>query len=208
MNRAELAANFAAQRSGRFDDLEAAVSRFSPVDRVATDFYPAFAAAVHASYVLSLGDELAFPALKVAGGFGPVGRLDLVIGDPELAKAAEGFLTPLDMVEAVRVHRGNPSQVVPGINGPYDLVLARMAPGAFLDLYEPLVRLLRTGGTLLLGPWRRPGDCVEFEAPGPDDGEAPPPEREAELLERLADDARFLTHLPDTESPLIAVRRR
>lgn len=200
MNRARLAADFAAQQSRRFDDLAEDMSKTAAVDRVAADFYVAMAAAASASYVLSLGDALAYPSLRVATGFGTVGRLDLVLSDPDLAKIAEAALRPLDLGESVRVHRGTPAQVVPGINGPYDLVMARIEPAMFLELYDYVVRLLRTGGSLLLGPWHRAGDDG--------DEDQPRPEGEAELLERLAEDSRFVAYLPATESPLIAVRRR
>jgi predicted O-methyltransferase YrrM len=196
MDRAGLAADFAASQPGRFDDLLEELATVSTVDVVASGYYPAFVAAARASYVLSLGDGLVYAALRVAEGFGTVGRLDLVIRDPALATIVESGLVSHDLSEAVHIHRGLPAQIVPGINGPYDIVMADMAPAQVLDLFEPIVRLLRTGGSVVLAPWDR-SSAESGEVPG-----------EAALLQRLAEDARLLAHLPATESPLITVRRR
>ncbi len=196
MDRADLALQFASNRPPRFDELVDEIASVVPFDLVASGYYPAFAASSRASYVLALGDSLAYPSLRVADGFGTVGRLDLVLRDNALASTIDAALTRHDLGEALRVHRGTPAQIVPGINGPYDLVLAALPPPQLDDLYEPIVRLLRTGGALVVAPWDRTigeGDAV----PG-----------EADFLNRLADDARLLAYLPATESPLIAVRRR
>jgi predicted O-methyltransferase YrrM len=155
--------------------------------RLRARYLAALAAATRATYVLCVGDGLAHAAFHVAAGFGHTGHLDLVAANPEVARDVLAAIRRHSYEERVRLHAASAINVVPSLNGPLDLVIADVAGLDWETLYEPLVRLVRTGGSLALI--------------------APAPEGDG-WVARLAADERLYVHVPETESPILAVRRR
>jgi predicted O-methyltransferase YrrM len=150
-------------------------------------YLAALAAATRATYVLAVGDGLAHAAFHVAAGFGHTGHLDLVAANPDVARDVQSAIARHSFDERMRLHAANAINVVPNLNGPLDLVIADVSGLDWAALYEPLVRLVRTGGSLVL------------IAPAPaSDG----------WVARLAEDERLYVHVPETESPILAIRRR
>jgi predicted O-methyltransferase YrrM len=150
-------------------------------------YLAALAAATRATYVLAVGDGLAHAAFHVVAGFGHTGHLDLVASDPDIVKDVQAGIARHSFDERMRLHAANAVNVVPSLNGPLDLVIAELAGLDWETLYEPLVRLVRTGGSMaLVAP-----------TPGSDGWVA-----------RLAEDERLYVHVPETETPILAVRRR
>lgn len=155
--------------------------------RLRARYLAALAAATRATYVLCVGDGLAHAAFHIAAGFGHTGHLDLVAADLDSVRDVPTAIARHSFEERMRLHAANAINVVPNLNGPLDLVIAEVAGLDWETLYEPLVRLVRTGGSLVL------------IAPAPaSDGWAT----------RLAADERLYVHVPETESPILAVRRR
>jgi predicted O-methyltransferase YrrM len=144
--------------------------------------------ALRASYVLELDTGLGYLGLFVAQAFGYTGHLDTVEHDPGHANLAEQTFRRFGYGERVRVHRGNASEIVPALNGPYDLILLHGEGAARPALHEQLVRLVRIGGSLLVYP------------PGADAGRA--------YADVLAADYRLLTSFPPGLERMLAVRTR
>lgn len=144
-------------------------------------------AACRASYVLAIGSGLGYPALHTASVFGYTGRLDLVEASPAAAAFVEERASAHAIGDRVRVTLGAPSSVVPSLSGPYDVIVASAAT-VDADLAEDLVRLLRTGGAMLV---RR----------APEGSSSP-------VLTRLARDARLLWHIPVAGGLAVGVKRR
>lgn len=196
-DRLDLALEFATARPDPFDEL---ADEFAGQDEAISPAQlhlkaretAVLAAAVRSSYALAVGDGLTHAAFHVAATFGLTGHIDLVVSSQSLSRMAETAVTRHSLSEKIRVHLGKPAEVVPSLNGPLDFIVVELEPVACHQLYESLVRLLRTGGTLVFQPWQA----------DPDD------EWLRELLDRLAGDDRFYAHMPAVESPLVAVRRR
>lgn len=144
--------------------------------------------ATHASYVLELGTGLGYSGLQALDGFGRTGRLDTIESDPAHAKLAEENFRRFGFEERVRVHRARDSEVAPALNGPYDLVMLDSDPAGYAGLYEHLLRLVRTGGSLLVSAGG------ETEA--------------RELFERLAVDERVAARFGPLPGEVLAVRVR
>jgi predicted O-methyltransferase YrrM len=182
------AIDFATRNTDRFADLvpQSPAENAAAVSLVRSRFYAAFAAATRTTYVLTVGDRLVHAAFHIADGFGHTGHLDMVVSDPPLAKSVTTAISRHSLEERIRLHNANPTSVVPNLNGPFDLLIVDARPVEAAVLYEHLVRLLRVGGSMAL----------ELPADG------------GQWLERLATDERLYVHVPDTESPTIAVRTR
>ena len=185
--RKAAALDFATRNPERFADVLGAHDEGGAAQAIVrARFHAAFAAATRASYVLVAGEELAHSAFHVAAGFGHTGHLDLVVADPPLGKSITSAITRHSLDERIRLHNANAASVVPNLNGPFDLLIVNTNSVDAETLYEHCVRLLRVGGSMV----------IELESDFP------------AWLERLATDERLYVHVPDTESPAMAIRRR
>lgn len=189
------AIEFARRDSDRFAELlaDGVAPESHAAALVRSRFYAALAAATRASYILAVGDSLVHAGFHVADGFGPTGRLDLVVADPDVARNVTTAIGRHSLGEFVRVHNANAVAVVSNLNGPFDLVLADLPPDDAGPIYEHFVRLLRVGGSLAI------------TLPEPPQAEADSADA---WLQHLANDERLYVHIPATQSPAVAVRRR
>ena len=145
--------------------------------------------AMHASYVLELGTGLGYGGLHIVDAFGRTGRLDTVERDPAHAKLAEANFRRFAFDERVRVHCGRAAEVVSALNGPYDLIVLDDDSVGYLALYEDLLRLVRTGGSIIAGA-------------GSEDASLPG------FLARLAEDDRVLPSFGPGLRHTVAVKQR
>jgi len=145
--------------------------------------------AMHASYVLELGTGLGYVGLHIMDAFGRTGRLDTVERDPGHAGLAEANFRRFAFAERVRVHSGRATDVVPALSGPYDLITLDADPAGHIELYEHLLRLVRTSGSIIVSPGA--------------DGEVAPA-----LLSHLAEDDRVLPSFGPGLRHAVVVRLR
>lgn len=106
--------------------------------------------ATRASYVLEVGAGLGYCGLHAVDGFGRTGRLDTIERDPVHAQLAEENFRRFGFGDRVRVHCGREDDVLAGLNGPYDMVVLNSGLAGHGRSFEDILRLLRTGGTLLV----------------------------------------------------------
>jgi predicted O-methyltransferase YrrM len=142
----------------RFPDVRAAALRHAEEHRCEVKVpEPGRAQAVavlarlsRASHVLVCGSDPAYTPIHIAAALGLTGRIDLVDPDEHHAVFAQRVFTQHGFTEKLKVVEGRAVDVVPYLNGPYDLVVA----GPFASLAEPLrsavYRLLRAGGALVV----------------------------------------------------------
>ena len=194
------ATKLTARRGARYEPVRAAIEAHRAQHRCAIPDWSLLQSreltvmvrATHSSYVLQIGGGNGYATLQVAATLGATGRVDVVEPDPVHVQLIEGNVERYGLRERVRIHGAAASEVIPPLSGPYDLVVGTAAWATYLPLFEDLLRLLRTGGSLYLLPRGAQGDD-----PGAD-----------ELLGRLADDERLLTSFaPDLER-VVAVRVR
>ncbi|HXU22603.1 MAG TPA: class I SAM-dependent methyltransferase [Tepidiformaceae bacterium] len=134
--------------------------------------------ATRATYVLELGAGLGYAALHMVSAFGYTGRLDAVEGDPVHATLMEEHVRRYALEERIRVQRAAANEVVSALSGPYDLLVIHPGSGDVTLIYEDLLRLLRTNGSLV--------------ALAGSDAPASRTEGLPSFAERLADDDRIL----------------
>ncbi|MDZ7729269.1 MAG: class I SAM-dependent methyltransferase [Dehalococcoidia bacterium] len=148
-------------------------------------------AAMRASYVCMVWGGFGYPALHVASTFGHTGRLDLVEEDPLAANHVEEQIRHYAYTDRVHVTVGAPSNVVRSLNGPYDAVLVDDAGHRYAGVFDDLVRLLRTGGALVIAP-----------------GDSGPAEGQSTLFDAVLQDSRLVAGAIGDDGLLVAVRRR
>lgn len=156
-----------------------------------------------ARYVLEVGGALGYTGLHIASEFGHTGRLDTVIPDTNAAGLASQNFERAGFAERVRIYTSEAAQVLPGLSGPYDVVILAGDPASYAGIYEDAVRLVRIGGTLLVYnlfelAWALDGESALPSAPEP----------LAAFVTRLAEDPRFVTHIPVSLERAVAARVR
>ncbi len=145
--------------------------------------------AMHATYALELRAGLGYSALHIASSFGHTGHLDAIERDRQHAELASSSIQRYAMGEHVRLHRGEAGEILPALSGPYDVAVLDGPLAEAMALYEHIVRLVRTGGSII--SW-----------PGDDDPAS------AELLARMAGDDRLLATFGPGLRAVLAVRIR
>lgn len=165
-------------------------------------YLAAIAAAARATYVLAFSSGLGYLALHLSEVFGHTGRLDLLENDASHASIVEAAARTHGLADRINVYRGRVADVVPSLNGPFDLILLDAKLAEVAPLYDTLVRLLRTGGSLVIANAEGVHGASTAEEPGRDEVRA------REFLDRLAADEQVYAAFPAVPSPIIAVRRR
>lgn len=198
---AGLAENLVARRPDRFAALRERLAKhlishgcgLAPLSPLQTRELEVVVRATHSSYVLELDAGLGEGTLHLASTIGATGRIDAVEPGEQHAALIEEGARAFALDHAVRAHRAPAERVVAALSGPYDLVvLHRLGPAA---LAEDLVRLLRTGGSLLVLP--APGQSTLAAVPG-----------EGGLLDRLAGDPRLIAAFDAGLARVLATRLR
>lgn len=153
--------------------------------------------ATHSSYVLELGSGLGYSGLNIMSSFGATGRLDTIEPDPVHARITEGNLDRYSFGDRSRVHTASAAQVIPALSGPYDLIVLNNGWKDAPKLYDDLLRLVRTGGSILaLDPHEH------AQQPGADAQSA------IAFLSRLAEDDRLAVSFGVHLEHIIATRIR
>lgn len=169
-----------AERHARRDD----VASYQRAREVST-----LIAAARASYVLVSNSGFGYLPLHIVATFGHTGQVDVVETSPSVAAFVEQIARQQSVADRLRVYLGSPVNVVSSLNGPYDVVVLDSVRDSAGPRFEDVVRLTRTGGTII----------VVDGTPGPDG---------APYLEAIATDPRLLASFPADLSPVVAVRRR
>ena len=139
------------------------------------------AAAVAAERILEIGTGLGYSALCLA--LRSRGKVETIERDAEHVRLAEQTILREGYGDRIRVVRGRGADVLPGLDGPYDLIFSDGDPEEMpLDL-EHFLHLLRPGGLLVTSNLF----LAQYVADLPD------LDQMAEYRQRLLDDDRLLT---------------
>ena len=96
---------------------------------------------------LEVGCGLGYTAALMADAGGPEARVDTIEIDPLHADIAERELARKGLGDRVRVLRGDASDILPTLTGPYDVAFADGGD----NVIPELTRLTRLGGVLFGG---------------------------------------------------------
>jgi predicted O-methyltransferase YrrM len=138
------------------------------------------AAAVAAERILEVGSGLGYSALCLAHGSGVVETIER---DTEHVALAERTILREGYGNRIRVLRGRGADVLPGLDGPYDLIFSDGDPEELPQDLDHFLRLLRLGGLLLSANLFLAQFVPDLTAV----------DQMAEYRQRLLDDGRLLT---------------
>lgn len=165
--------------------------------------------AAGAKRLLELGCGVGYSTLWLAGAAGDGARVDAVDRFAEHVGMGRRFAWDAGLEERIRFHAGPAGDVLRSLHGPYDWIHDDAWFAAAPDYFEPMLALLRPGGTLSLPNWFLLEDALRRE-PRRDWSAFAGPDWRARTLryaERLASDPRLHVAWSHWPALAIAVRR-
>jgi predicted O-methyltransferase YrrM len=105
--------------------------------------------ATHARRILEVGCGLGYSALWLADGALPDGHVDTIEKDDAHADIARDNAAEYGFDDMITVHAGRAVDVLPHLDGPYDLVFCDGDLDEYAACLAHFVRLLRHGGLLI-----------------------------------------------------------
>ena len=119
---------------------------------------------VRARRALELGTAIGYSTTWIARGLEAGGELVTVEGDPETARVAAENLKRTGVADRVRILVGEAKDVVPDLEGPFDLIFLDVDKGSYPALLEPCADRLRAGGLLVADNVLWSGEVVKRRA--------------------------------------------
>lgn len=163
------------------------------------------AATISARAVVEIGTGAGVSGLYLLRGMAPDGVLTTIDVDPELQRSAKRTVIGAGYGPGrLRLINGMALDVLPRLtDGGYDLVVADAVPGEYPGYLAEAIRLLRTGGVLVLE-----GVLDGGRVAGDGSGDGPGTAALRETAALVRDDERLLSALlPVADGMLCAVRR-
>ena len=127
----------------------AAANRVPIADREVALFLEITARATGARKVLEIGMAIGYAVLHLLRGMGADGRAVTIEPSEEMIRRAGEYFRRAGMSERVRVERGYALDVIPKLEGEFDLVYLDAMKEEYEDYLELSLPLLRTGGVVI-----------------------------------------------------------
>lgn len=149
----ESVADYLNKLCGRFDDPVVAEMEdlanekgFPIVGRVVGAMLEMMARAVGAQRVFEMGSGYGFSAYWLARAVGENGEVILTDGDPENAKAAEGYLTRAGLWDRCRFVVGDALETLESTEGDFDVIYCDIDKGDYPRAFRAARERIRVGG--------------------------------------------------------------
>lgn len=98
---------------------------------------------------LEIGTFTGYSAICLAEGLAPDGVLHTIEANVELEAMIRRYLAEAGLQERVRLHMGDALQIVPGLEGPFDLVWIDAGKQDYTYYYDMVIDKVSPGGFIL-----------------------------------------------------------
>ena len=156
------------------------------------------ALACGARRILEIGTAIGYSGIWLAGALPPGGRLITIDIDPDRARRAHDNFARARLADRVEVRVGDAADIVPTLDGPFDLVYQDGKKELYSPLLDPLVERLRRGGLLVTDNVLWDGEVVP--------GYINPPRRDAESTRTIAEYNERLVAHPALVTSIVPLR--
>lgn len=99
--------------------------------------------------ILEVGTFTGYSAIYLASGLAPGGKLHTVDNNPEVAHIAKKYISESGYEDRIVTHQGDAMQVIPTLQGPFDLVFIDADKENYLNYYLTVLPMVRKGGFIL-----------------------------------------------------------
>jgi caffeoyl-CoA O-methyltransferase len=153
--------------------------------------------------ILEIGAYTGFSALCLAEGLGENGILDTIEVNEELCEMQDRFWEMSGKREQIHRYLGEALQILPKLEGPYDLIFIDADKDNYLSYYEMSIELLRPGGFILVDNVLWSGKVIDENTQNDKDTI-----KMQELNTRIQEDARVENILLGIRDGIMMVRLR
>jgi predicted O-methyltransferase YrrM len=127
----------------------AAEHRVPIADREVATFLEIAARSVGARRVLEIGLAIGYSALHLARAVGEGGEVVSIEPKDEMIRLTEGYFERAGLRARLRIERGYALEVLPRLEGPFDLVYIDAVKEEYYQYLETSLPLLRAGGVVI-----------------------------------------------------------
>ncbi|MGH9903439.1 MAG: O-methyltransferase [Pyrinomonadaceae bacterium] len=137
--------------TGLIEEMErfAAERRVPIADREVATFLEITARATAARRVLEIGMAIGYSVIHLARALPEGGQVVTIEPDEEMIRLAEGYFDRANLRARVRIERGRALEVIPRLEGPFDIVYLDAVKEEYGDYLELSLPLLREGGVVI-----------------------------------------------------------
>lgn len=128
----------------------AGANRVPIADREVALFLEITARATGARRVLEIGMAIGYAVIHLLRGMGVEGEVVTIEPSDVMIQRARGYFERAGVAERVRIERGFALEVIPALEGAFDLVYLDALKEEYADYLELSLPLLRTGGVVVV----------------------------------------------------------
>lgn len=99
--------------------------------------------------ILEIGTFTGYSSICLAKGLADGGLLHTIDNNPEIAHIAEKYIAEAGYNDRIMRHQGEAMNVLPSLEGPFDLVFIDADKENYANYYEAVFPKLRTGGFVI-----------------------------------------------------------
>lgn len=99
--------------------------------------------------ILEIGTFTGYSAIYMASGLSAKGTLHTIDNNPEVADIAQKYIEKSGLSEKIITHQGNAVDVIPSLEGPFDLVFIDADKENYVNYYEAVLPKVRSGGFII-----------------------------------------------------------
>ena len=118
--------------------------------------------------ILEVGTFTGYATICLARGLADGGKMDTIEVNPELAYIIKKYLKKAGLNQQVTLHIGDARQVIPKLEGDFDLVFLDAAKQHYSEYYQLLIDRIPPGGLLLADNVLWSGKVLDNEPQDPD----------------------------------------
>lgn len=127
-------------------------------------FLDFFTATMQPSQVLEIGTAIGFSASLMAQHLQADGHLTTIDRYEKMYERAKENFKKLGLEDRITLIEGDAADVLPTLEGSYDLIFMDSAKAKYIEFYPECMRLLRQGGVLIIDDVFQGGTVLDDEA--------------------------------------------
>ena len=127
-------------------------------------FLDFFTATMQPSQVLEIGTAIGFSASLMAQHLQADGHLTTIDRYEKMYERAKENFKKMGLEERITLIEGDAADVLPTLEGSYDLIFMDSAKAKYIEFYPECMRLLRQGGVLIIDDVFQGGTVLDDEA--------------------------------------------
>ncbi|MBG9988921.1 O-methyltransferase [Aerococcaceae bacterium DSM 111176] len=127
-------------------------------------FIDLFTAAIQPDQILEIGTAIGFSASLMAQHLSSDGHLTTIDRYPDMYERAKANFDRLGLSERVTMIEGDAADVLPSLDGSYDLIFMDSAKAKYIEFLPECMRLLKMGGVLIIDDVFQAGTVLEDES--------------------------------------------